>query len=109
MLHEVAIQRRGNALINDLLDCFESIAERHEEYTGENIRQQRQDNAHTCDPVKSIGAAGLFQKFPERVRVLGSCWCLIVVEDGLALDVVSWPGGLVLAGAAVVLEPAYLV
>ena len=69
---EIGRQRRGDVLLYDLTRFLDSIAECREEYTGQDIRQQRSDDTDTRDPVELVGAAGVLQEPPQRVRKLES-------------------------------------
>jgi hypothetical protein len=61
---EIGRQCRGDMLLYDLICFLESIAERREEYTGQDIRQQRSDDSDTRDPMKLVGVACVFHKPP---------------------------------------------
>ena len=57
-------------LLHDLICFLDSIAERREEYTREDIRQQRSDDIDTRDPVELVGGAGILQEMLPHVRKL---------------------------------------
>ena len=44
---KIGRQHRSDVLLHDLIRFLDSIAERREEYTGEDIRQQRSDDTDT--------------------------------------------------------------
>ena len=72
MAREIGRHYWGDMLLDDLIRFLESIAERREEHTGEDIRQQRPDDTDTRDPVELVGAAGVLQEMLQRMRKLKS-------------------------------------
>ncbi len=99
---EIGRQRRGDVLLHDLIRFLDSIAERREEHTSKDIRQQRSDDTDTRDPVELVGAAGVLQEPPQRVRKLESCrYRCICLELLWSIDRISQVDGLLLAGMAI--------
>jgi hypothetical protein len=109
MAREISHQRRGNVLLHDLSRLLDSIAERREEHTSKDIRQQRSDDTDTREPVDLVGTAGVLQEPPQRMRKLKSCRHRgVALELRWSVDRIVQEGGLLLAGMARPLKPAYL-
>jgi hypothetical protein len=97
-------------LLHNLICFLDSIAECREEYTSEDIRQQGSDNTETRDPVEMVGAAGVLQEVLQRLRKLESCrYRYVCLGQPRPVDRLLQAGGMLLAGMARTLEPAYLI
>jgi hypothetical protein len=63
---EIAVQRRANDLVDDLVNRFEGKVELVQKHT-EHIGQEPEHNLHAATAIDTLGVADIGEEPPERV------------------------------------------